>query len=328
MLAPHGSIAVELGDTFSGSGGGGGDYLPGGMRDGQNVFGGSAKTARRADAAHWPLPKSLCGIPTLYSWSLAYGRNLLTEPMSAGELLGWIDRLRAAGYSAEQALAVAGGWVAEHGEPHRFDPWRIRNVIVWARNNPPVGALADKVRPAVSYITVATKSRRRWFDLEAVRSPGSPNTHARAPKGVRRNPQSGKAIADGRGGNWDTLDELAEITGAPPTDYWADEYDATDLAWLINTQGSSLDHYAMWPPSLAERLILSMCPPGGTVLDPFAGTGTTLAVADLHGRDAIGIDLDPANPGLYQQRYEECERALFPNRPVVHPGQSALEFDV
>jgi hypothetical protein len=40
----------------------------------------------------------------------------------------------------------------------------------------------------------------------------------------------------------------------------------------------------------------------GIVLDPFAGSGTTLAVATGHGRDAIGIDLDSRNADLAQQR--------------------------
>src|SRR4051812_8522023 len=49
VLAPHGSLCFELGDTYSGSGGRGGDYLEGGMREGQPGFDGSA-ARRRAGA--------------------------------------------------------------------------------------------------------------------------------------------------------------------------------------------------------------------------------------------------------------------------------------
>jgi hypothetical protein len=61
----------------------------------------------------------------------------------------------------------------------------------------------------------------------------------------------------------------------------------------------------------------------GTVLDPFAGTGTTLAVADCHGRDAIGIDIDERNHALYPARYAEVRKALFGTRPET-PGQLDL----
>src|SRR5690242_15367740 len=50
VLTPHGSLCVELGDTFSGSGGGGGDYLEGGLREGQAQFAGSAATMRESNA--------------------------------------------------------------------------------------------------------------------------------------------------------------------------------------------------------------------------------------------------------------------------------------
>ena len=61
----------------------------------------------------------------------------------------------------------------------------------------------------------------------------------------------------------------------------------------------------------------------GTVLDPFAGTGTTLAVADLHGRDAIGIDIDTRNPALYDARRAECARNLF-GSPIPDTAQLDL----
>jgi hypothetical protein len=114
VLAPHGSLCFELGDTYAGSGGAGGDYGPDGMRGGQQKFNGSALADRknkvlRADGNRlqqgpgWPLDKSLCGIPELYRLSLMYGRNLLT------------------GRETER--------------------WRVRNVVRWCRPNPPVGAL-------------------------------------------------------------------------------------------------------------------------------------------------------------------------------------------
>jgi len=62
---------------------------------------------------------------------------------------------------------------------------------------------------------------------------------------------------------------------------------------------ASHDNEAPMPESLAERFVCWYCPPGGTVLDPWCGSGTTLAVAAKHGRNAIGIDIRP----------EQCRRA-------------------
>ena len=372
VLAPWGSIAIELGDTYAGSGGAGGDYALGGLREGQERFDGSAYTARADTKTHkvkrddygqgianlhgkvqgggagWPRAKSLALIPQLYATSLAYGRNLLT------------------------------------GQPSPAGQWLVRNVIVWHRPNPAVGALGDKVRPSTSYITVATRSPKRWFDLDAVRTPLAAAT-VRSEGGTR---DTANFDARNNGHGYTPRSNVSTHAGAPPLDCWFDHHDT----WTITTQPSSLAHYAMWPARLAERLILMMCPtevcaacgtprrrltgpaeyvahngqpidaddpwrtgrggivlglsggktPGtrsaptigwsdcghddyrpGVVLDPFAGTGTTLAVADLHGRDAIGIDLDERNRDLYPRRRDECARALFDVRPQME-GQMGL----
>lgn len=383
-LAPWGSIAVELGDTYAGSGGAGGDYNDGGLRDGQNTFGGSARKFRKADGdeggprystgggplnrggglvplnagAGWPRAKCLALVPQLYAASLAYGRNLLT------------------------------------GQPSPAGQWLVRNVIVWHRPNPAVGALGDKVRPSTSYITVATRSPKRWFDLTAVRTPADEAN--KRPSALNRLGIPGRSDQVMNPVGPDGQRIIANAAGAPPLDCWFDEHDT----WTITTQPSRLAHYAMWPPKLAERLILMMCPAEvcatcgeprrkiegrseryakaraaigdfnqrdresgsvsgsrsvlskaaggditcaenvtlgwtscpcadyrpGHVLDPFAGTATTLCVAHLHGRDATGIDLDERNRDLLDARMAECRRALFDVAPEI-PGQLAMTLE-
>lgn len=344
VLAPWGSIAIELGDTYTGAGGYGSPDSPnpayGGPKTEGHFDGRTIKRFKKADDG-WPRAKCLALVPQLYAASLAYGRNLLT------------------------------------GEPSPAGQWLVRNMIVWHRPNPAVGALGDKFRPSTSYITVATRSPKRWFDLSAVRG------DAVTPSLVRVGAASAsRGIAGGDSGNPDKERLSANPAGAPPLDCWFDEHDHHDT-WTVTTQPSSLAHYAMWPAKLAERLILSMCPAEvcvqcgeprrrmegqptyldasgkpvigrswpsamatrgahsaktdnnvtrttrttrttgwsdcgcgagftpGTVLDPFAGTGTTLAVADLHGRDAIGIDIDARNEALYPARRAEVARNLF-----------------
>lgn len=60
-------------------------------------------------------------------------------------------------------------------------------------------------------------------------------------------------------------------------------------------------HFAPYPVDLCRIPILATCPPGGTVLDPFCGTGTTLLAASQLGRNGIGIDVS--------RRYAEMTKA-------------------
>ena len=58
-----------------------------------------------------------------------------------------------------------------------------------------------------------------------------------------------------------------------------------------------IEHNAPFPVELAERCILTGSPPGGYVLDPFVGSGTTLIAALRTERNAVGIDLSSAYCG-------------------------------
>ncbi len=61
-------------------------------------------------------------------------------------------------------------------------------------------------------------------------------------------------------------------------------------------------HFATFPEKLIEPCILAGCPPGGRVLDPFVGSGTTLVVAQQLGCHGIGIDLNPEYLKLAEKR--------------------------
>ena len=76
--------------------------------------------------------------------------------------------------------------------------------------------------------------------------------------------------------------------------------------------GSKLAHEneAPFPESLPEFFIKSCCPPGGTVLDPFGGSGTTLAAAVLNGRIAHCIDIRESQADLMHRRYLEAKDRL------------------
>ena len=85
--------------------------------------------------------------------------------------------------------------------------------------------------------------------------------------------------------------------------------------------GSDLAHEneAPFPEKLVEPFILSFCPPGGTVLDPFGGSGTTAAVAEKHGRNWISIDIRSSQIDLTHRRIREVRGV--PPIPIVLPSE-------
>jgi site-specific DNA-methyltransferase (adenine-specific) len=236
VLASHGSLVLECGDTMSGSGGAGGDYNADGLREGQARFDGSASKAYGTGAAPrpardrwrgpgdaWPADKSHAMAPEILRFALAYGFNPLTQ--------------------------------------RQTPRWRVRNVVRHCRPNPPVGALSDSWRRATSDYLVACVGRKRYFDLDAVRNKPSANTHARTARGVQTQARTGKSASSERG-NFATMDEEHKSGGAPPLD-WFDELDTdrfpTD-AWVVPNSGSNLAHYAMFNPAILVHFIECMVP--------------------------------------------------------------------
>jgi site-specific DNA-methyltransferase (adenine-specific) len=76
--------------------------------------------------------------------------------------------------------------------------------------------------------------------------------------------------------------------------------------------GSKLSHdnEACYPEGIVEPFVRTLCPIGGTVLDPFGGSGTTMAVAILNGRRSINIDVRQNQAELMERRRDESYERL------------------
>lgn len=72
--------------------------------------------------------------------------------------------------------------------------------------------------------------------------------------------------------------------------------------WTVATTPTKDAHFATFPPKLIEPCVLSSCPRGGTILDPFGGAGTTGLVAQRHGRNAVLIELNAEYVQIAQRR--------------------------
>ena len=71
---------------------------------------------------------------------------------------------------------------------------------------------------------------------------------------------------------------------------------ADEDVWVIEPERNSIargTHYAPYPRELVRRCLSIGCRPGGTVMDPFVGGGTTMDVALEMGHETVGVELNP-----------------------------------
>jgi DNA modification methylase len=207
------------------------------------------------------------------------------------------------------------------------DGWWLRSDCIWAKPNPMPEPLhyrgapvpleskegsrrALRNRPARSheYVFLLTRSPRYFYDPEAVLEPlqestlrrlrshipnpvDNPNSRSKHPVGdFRRFPMLANSNPSGR--------HLRSV-------------------WWIAIQPYRGAHFATFPEKLAETCIKVGSPKDGVVLDPFAGSGTTLAVARALGRRSIGIELKPEYVELARQRCRDsCPEDEAPREEV------------
>jgi DNA modification methylase len=94
--------------------------------------------------------------------------------------------------------------------------------------------------------------------------------------------------------------------------------------WSIPTAGYRGLHFAVWPPRLIARILRAGCPKGGVVLDPFVGSGTTLAIAEGEGCSGIGIDLREDYLDMATQRVLKARTKLAKSaRPANLPQETS-----
>lgn len=173
------------------------------------------------------------------------------------------------------------------------DGWLVRNETIWSKPNAIPESCRDRLARRHEPLYLLTKQSHYHFDLDEVRQPytgdrtlsrrahrtaNKPNT-ARGtwPPSSPRNPARSSGCGGQPIGNETTV---GNPRGRNP-----------GTLWTIPTRPTHHPHTAPYPIDLPLRCITAGCPPGGTVLDPFSGSGTTLEAALRLDRRAIGIDV-------------------------------------
>jgi DNA modification methylase len=166
------------------------------------------------------------------------------------------------------------------------DGWYLRADIIWTKPNPMPESVTDRPTKAHEYIFLLSKAARYFYDADAVREPAE---YGRREWSSVRGNLASVGINGVRG--------HATVGGGDPST-------GRNLrsVWTIPSAPFPDAHFATFPPALASRCILAGCPAGGTVLDPFAGSGTVGEVAERLGRHSVLVELSPAYVAMAKRR--------------------------
>lgn len=87
--------------------------------------------------------------------------------------------------------------------------------------------------------------------------------------------------------------------------------DTGNVLRIARVRGGEKEHFAQKPVELLRALLRVVCPEGGSVLDPFCGSGSTLVAAASLGMNAIGFDRDGKHVATAQRRVGAAGDGLF-----------------
>ena len=205
------------------------------------------------------------------------------------------------------------------------DGWFLRQDIIWSKPNPMPESVRDRCTKSHEYIFLLSKSPHYYFDQEAIKEPALYESEKRYERGrsdahkwkdggpgnqtiaksfdhMKKDKQRGHSRRHaGFNDRWDKMTKSEQCSG----------YRNRRSVWKIATQPYSAAHFATFPEKLIEPCIIAGCPKGGTVLDPFGGSGTTGRVALKNQRNAILIELNEKYLGFQKERTSNVQVKIF-----------------
>ena len=184
--------------------------------------------------------------------------------------------------------------------------WYLRSDIIWHKPNAMPSPV--KMRPTVDheYIFLFSKKNDYYYDADAIREPHVTFTSQSKMRGGRGHfGKAGGTPEQGKYGNSANLhkgrwDQAFHPLGRNKR-----------TVWSIPLSKNREPHFAVFPEKLITPCVLAGCPPGGVVLDPFIGSGTTALVALRLGRKFIGIDCQPQYCKMAREKVSGVQSQLL-----------------
>ena len=173
------------------------------------------------------------------------------------------------------------------------DGWHFRSDIIWHKPNPKPESVRDRPTKSHEYLFLFSKAPHYYYDVDALRE--KVTSTGGASFGKQRHSTAGTGAQSRR---LKSASQRNHPKGKNKRSVWS--------VPVLSFHGA---HFAVFPPTLIKPCILAGSREGDSVLDPFAGSGTTALVAEQLSRDAILIDIDPVSIALQKQR--TAVRSLF-----------------
>jgi site-specific DNA-methyltransferase (cytosine-N4-specific) len=178
--------------------------------------------------------------------------------------------------------------------------WILRNEIVWHKVNHMPESCRDRLTRSWESLYFFVKDDKYYFDLNAIRKPLAVKTltvHNKYSVPVLQGDSFDVGYAKKENGFNAMFSKNSKVThnlrGCNPGD-----------VWTLTNEGLKDEHFAAFPQKLVRRILECSAPKGGLVLDPFAGSGTSLLVAHKMGFDWLGIELVPKYCEIIEKRIE------------------------
>ena len=251
-LAEKGTLGVNIGDSYAGSGRGAAFY-PETIKD--------------------TLQKSNVGSYKQYTMKGGYTDKSIKKKDMMG--IPWM-------------LAFA---LRENG-------WYLRQDIIWEKPNPMPESVRDRCTKSNEYIFLFSKSPKYYFNNEAIKEPAIYKTGSRENK--KQGEFQGKRQRHAHEGFKHISDSFRAIR---------DTKNKRDV-WKIPVSTYRGAHFATFPVDLVIPMVLAGTKPGGTILDPFAGSGTVAEVAVRLQRSYVAIELNPEYETLIKERIGKAKMEM------------------
>ena len=186
----------------------------------------------------------------------------------------------------------------------RADGWYLRQDIIWHKPNPMPESVADRCTKAHEYVFLLSKTQSYYYDRMAIAEQA-----IYAEQHANKTTSCGKKKIDS--GVKANIEQYQQIGVENNKTCLEGGMRNKRSVWSVNVKPYKEAHFATYPPELIEPCILAGCPKGGTVLDPFGGSGTTAQVAMENNRSSILCELNPEYVKLINHRLAQIQPSLL-----------------